>query len=409
LTSLGPPDRIAFQGLESFLGSKAVKSKIAFLMPAIVLIFSIGCSPLVYVEMLVPPKDRVAGIRSVAVITAGSLLDRRTAPAARVVAERLAVVLSKSPLYSKVRYKPNYNADKLTYDSRGFPSPDDCRVIQQELGVDAVIVVVVDHFNTRIDQRRSYVSSGFYGHDSHGHMGMTLHDAYVTYIVNGILSAKFRMLAGGEVVSEPRIPAQRIRERSDWYLSRDEVLNMLTDHAVAAFVPFIDVVTVRRPRVLKTGGEDEIKRGVKAALRERWREAENIWRVTSVAFPGNYASFYNLAVGAEVRENFEEAFEMYQKARALTDKAESFSREIGQVEDSIEALELIDAAGDPRNVRRSEAEEEPLEKTETGKTEEKTVKRRTVVTEPAEKAPKDGTEKLKPEKPSPIKPEGDNR
>jgi len=389
-----------------------VKSKVAFLMPAIALILTIGCSPLVYVETLVPPKDRVEGIRSVAVITAGSPFDRRNARAARVVAERLAAVLSKSPIYSRVRYKPNYNADEITCDSRGFPSPDDCMVIQQELGVDAVAVVVVDHFSSRIYRRPVYISYGFGSHDPHGHMGMTFHDSYESYIVDGILSASFRMFASGEVVSKPRIPAQRIRERTDWYLSKDEILDMLADHAVEPFVSFIDVVTVRRPRVLKTGGEGEIKRGVKAALRERWREAENIWRATSAAFPANYASFYNLAVGAEVRENFEEAFEMYQKARGLTDKAESFSKEIGQVEDSIKAIELIDAAGDPRGVRKSEAEEEePLEKTETGETEEKTVKRRTVVTpdEPAEQAPEDKTEKLKPEKPSPNEPEGDNR
>jgi hypothetical protein len=318
-----------------------------------------GCSPVVYVETFVPPKTNVAGIRTLAVVTFNESFDRERYQVARLVADRLAAALDKSYLYAGVKQRVDYGrALEMKFDSHGFPLPDDALKLQNELKVDAIMMVLVLQADAYIHRSPVHMSYGIYSGGPHSSIGMHFHD-YDTYYFGGSLHARFRMVANGQIIAQPDVPKQVLRDRSSWGISASDIYTVLADGAVGDLLPFIDVVRVRRSRVLRDGDEDAIEKGISAAMSERWEKAQEIWLETAADFPDNPASFYNLGVVAEVGENFTDALEYYLSARDLTGNPRSFKREIEQTEASIKAFRLIEIARGEKLLR----EREPVEKT----------------------------------------------
>ena len=314
-------------------------------LPVVALAFLAGCMPPVYVETFIPPVEQVAGIRTLAVVSLTDELDRERCRVSHLVARSIADALGNSWLYSAVQYRADAGGfDDAAFDARGFLIGDEEKKLEEKFKVDALIMVRVEYADACFQRRPVFMSYGFRRHHPHGDVGLYFDD-YDDFIVSGNLRARFRLSAAGKTVSEPAIPVQRFRERGDWCVSRDEIYAALAAGAARDFLPYIDVTAARRPRLLKTGGEGEIKRGVGAALDGDWCAAAAIWLETAKTFPGNFASFYNLAVVAEKERNFAEALSLFRKARELTGKPDAFAREISESSSSVKAEDAIKAAG----------------------------------------------------------------
>ncbi|MHC4664109.1 MAG: tetratricopeptide repeat protein [Planctomycetota bacterium] len=320
------------------------------------LVFS-GCAPVVYVGTFLPPKTNVAGIHTLAVVTFNERFDRDKYQTARLVADRLAAALDESYLYDGVRQRVDYGrALDMKFDSHGFPLPEDALKLQSELKVDAIMMVRVLQADAYIHRSPGHMSYGVYGGGPHSSVGMRFND-YDTYYIGGTLVAKFRMVANGQIIAQPPVPKQVLRDRANWGVSSSEIFEILANGAVGDFIPHVDVVTARRRRVLMSGSEGAIKDGIGAAMSDRWEKARGIWLETAAAFPDNPASFYNLGVAAEVAEDFTDALDYYLSARDLTGSARAFEHEIEEAELSIKAFRLIEAT------RGEKLLQEPAEKT----------------------------------------------
>jgi len=260
--------------------------------------------------------------------------------------------LDKSFLYEGVRQRADFNRSSgYAYDRKGFPTREAAIELQRQMKVDAIIMVNVTHLDTWVHRRPVRVSYGFYRGGPHSHMGMHFHDRD-DFIGGGILGVLYRMVADGQIISEPIIPVQRFSDRSSWRISEDHILNALAEAANRDFIRYIDVVTVRRARVLKEGDVPETEAGVNAALKKNWLRAEELWLKATEIYPDNYAAYYDLGVAAEVRQNFKEAEEFYIRAREITEAGRVFENEIKQAHASAKACEMIDRAKARKNRKK---------------------------------------------------------
>lgn len=327
-----------------------------------------GCSsPAILVHALEPPKWPVAPGRTIGVVAILEDKQGRDAHLTRDVAALLTKSLKQSAYYTKVG-TAQISAGEFNVGQYGekIPLEQTIKAQAQELTVDLLLFVEVLHSNVSFDLghnigygigiSRAYRYGAFGA--SIGSGGTSYWNADCRMLVNLILASR----AKGSILAGAVEPHTLQRSYSGFFPSETDLLQELVMGVTAHALTFVDVYFHPSPRYLRSDGTTLVADGIHFALLgdpEGWRAAEELWHRARKQNPGSIAASYNLAVAAEMREDYAAAAPLYKAAADLSGEPGAFEREMYEASHSAGVLAKFGAPKETKEPPKQPPSESP--------------------------------------------------
>ncbi len=315
---------------------------------ALVLLLSalgIGCSSnTVLVRALEPPKWPVHPARTIAVVAVVEDKQGQDAHLTRDLAAMLQNSLTMSAYYTKAK-RSELLSGEFNPGKAGERIPVEQTIASQaeKLGTDLLLFVEILGAKVWIDLDR--VSYGV------GIGTVDRRTAFGTSIASGAnyWNAESRILVSAILTASKTktILASRADEHSSYRSygahlpSESGILQDMLKKITTRLLTYVDVYFQPSTRCLRSDGSKLISDGIRYAMLGGdgdWDVARQLWRKAYTRNPDNLAANYNLAVEAEVREDYPRALSFYKAARALARDRDAFSREIAEASISAEVI-----------------------------------------------------------------------